>query len=121
MGYKFNPFTNNFDKFDAIPDGQLSFQIEVPEVKNYYLLLKASSALTIDSITTKTISGTATFTLKINSTAITGITTITADSTEVTTSATALNDVSVGDDIILEVTSVSTPVDFIGTLNFNYK
>ncbi len=104
-----------------LPDGQIPFQIEAPTVKDFYLLLDAFDALTINSLRVKTISGTATISLRINGVDVTGISSVSASTTETTFTATANNTVSAGDDVILEVESVSSPQDLIGNVKLTFN
>jgi hypothetical protein len=103
-----------------LPDGQLPVMIEAPAVKDYYLLMSADAAIEIDSIKVKTISGALVFSLRINSTDITGISTVAAGPVEATFTATGANSLVAGDDLILEVESISSPVDFISNIIFSY-
>ena len=61
-------------------------------------------------------SGTATVTLKINSTAVTGLDTLSVTTTPQDNTATAALTISPGDNLILDVTVVGTPVDLSGTI-----
>jgi hypothetical protein len=62
-------------------------------------------------------SGTATFSVKINSTVVTGLSALSATTTEATATATALNVFEVGDDLVFTLSAASSPVDFDLTLN----
>lgn len=90
-----------------------------PAVATYTLLLSTVQAKTINSIRVQMDSGTAIFTLKINSTAITGLSAITATTTKTAYSATANNTMAVNDDLKIEFTSISSPVQFSLNIAFS--
>lgn len=80
--------------------------IEYPENKSYKVLLKAPFAMTITSVTTICTTGTATLTVKINSTALGG-TANSVSTTEQSQSHSSANIVAAGDDVVLTFSSVS--------------
>jgi hypothetical protein len=90
-----------------------------PAAATYTLLLATVQGKIIDSIRVKTDSGTATFALKINSTAISGLSAITATPTKTAYSATSGNVMAVDDDLKIEFTAVSSPVNFSMTIAFS--
>jgi len=90
-----------------------------PAAATYILLLATVQGKTINSIRVKTDSGTATFNLKINLTNISGLSSITATSTKTSYSATANNVMAIDDDLKIEFTSVSAPVNFSMTIAFS--
>ena len=98
---------------------QLTVLIEYPEAKDYRVLLKAETAMTITAITTRTSAGTATVTGKINSTALGG-TANSASTSEQTQAHSSANAVVAGDDIVLTVSAVSgaedLAVSIVGTI-----
>lgn len=96
--------------------GFISGQIEAPKVKTYTLDLSSVSEKTIQTITLKTTTGTATADVKIDGTTITGMSAISISSTETTATATALNSLAVGQTLTLVVTAISSPVDLVFTL-----
>lgn len=80
--------------------------IEYPEAKDYKIVVKSPLALTITSVTTICTTGTATLTVKINSTALGG-TANSVSTSEQSQAHTTANSVAVGDDIVLTFSSVS--------------
>jgi hypothetical protein len=89
--------------------------IAVPTNKDYTIALKAPFAFTITETTTKSVSGTCTATIKINSTALGGAA-HSVSSTEETIARSSANAVAVGDDIVITVSSNSTCLDFSFTI-----
>lgn len=85
--------------------------LEAATVKTYYLLPSANVAYTINNLYAGDVSGTATVAIKINGTAVTGLSAVSVTSTPGTTNATALNSVSVADTVTVVITAASTPVD----------
>ena len=84
-----------------------SWLIETPEDKDYRLIVNVPHAFTITSVTTIATAGTATATVKINSTALGG----TANSVSTTEQAQAhssANAMAAGDDLVLTLSSVSS-------------
>ena len=107
-------------------DGFLaSFIVEFPVIfaaptaGTYTLLLSTIREKTLNAIRVKTDSGTATFNLKINSTNITGVSSITATTSKTAYSATAANVMVVNDDLKIEITSVSSAVNLSLLLIFS--
>lgn len=98
--------------------GNNGFYDSAPAVGTIYWLAKSQTAFTINGLYgLKTTSGTATLSVKINGTAITGLSGITASSTSQDVVASGGNTVAIGDEVSVEYTSVSSPVD----LRFNLK
>jgi hypothetical protein len=91
---------------------EFPFTFAVPTVGTYTLILSTVKGKTLNAIRVKTDSGTATFNLKINSTNITGVSSITATSSKSSHDATAANVMVVDDDFRIEFTSVSSAVNF---------
>ena len=94
----------------AAKDGQvfaLPAFIEYPEAKDYKVLLKTPFAMTLTSVTTICKAGTATMTVKINSTALGGTSNSVSTSEQSQAHASA-NSVAAGDDIVLTSSSVSS-------------
>jgi len=83
------------------------------------LNLKAYAGYTIDSLTLQTDNGTLTVTVKINGTAITGLSGISATTTITETTATALKTVAVGDLVTIEWSTAytGTPTTIYTELN----
>ncbi|CAB4177872.1 hypothetical protein UFOVP1004_33 [uncultured Caudovirales phage] len=88
-----------------------------PIVGVIYLDQKAQVARTINGLYgLKTTSGTCTLSVKINGTAVTGLSALSVTSTSQDAVATAANTVAAGDIVTLEYTAVSSPVDMRATL-----
>jgi len=85
--------------------------------RTYCVLRNVPYAGRIEAASWKLTSGTATFSVKINSTVVTGLSALSATSTADTATATAQNVFSVGDDLVFTLSAASTPVDFDLTLN----
>lgn len=81
------------------------------------IVLKASRALTITETTTKCISGTATATFKINTTALGG-TANSVSSTEQSQAHSTTNSVAAGDDIVITISSASTCIGMSWSIEF---
>ena len=81
--------------------------IEYPDDKDYLVLLNWPYGVTIDSITTKCVSGTCTVTGKINGTPLGGASNSASTSEQVQTHETA-NVIQPGDDFVLTVSSNSS-------------
>lgn len=96
-----------------------SFFLEYPDAKDYRMVVNAALARTITSVTTRSSTGTATLTVKINTTALGG-TANSVSTTEQTQTHTTANSVAAGDDIVFTVSSVSScenvSVTLAGTL-----
>ncbi len=92
--------------------------LEAPTDKIFTLDEKAVFAYTINSITTKLVSGTVTVAVKINGTNVTGLSAISATSVQATTTASAANSVVAGDRVTLVTSSGSSPVDLAFTLKY---
>jgi hypothetical protein len=90
--------------------------IEAPTDKIFILDQSAAYAYDIDTLIAKTVSGTLSVAVQINGTPVTGINTLAVSSVEATGTATALNNVAIGDTVTLVVTSSSSPVDFSFTM-----
>ena len=84
----------------------MAFVIEFPDDKDYRVLINSPIAFTIDSITTKSSTGTCTLTGKINATALGG-TANSVSTSESEQTHTTDNAVAVGDDVVLTVSSNS--------------
>ncbi len=83
-----------------------SWLIEFPDDKDYKVVVNSALARTITGVTTITTAGTATVTIKINSTALGG-TANSASTSEQSQSHSSDNSVAVGDDIVITVSSTS--------------
>jgi len=98
---------------------ELPFVFVAPTVGTYTLLLSTAKGKTLNAIKVKTDSGTATFNLKINSTNITGVSSITATTSKAAYNATAANVMVIDDDLKIEITSVSGAVNLSLLLIFS--
>lgn len=94
-----------------------SFFIPNPVAKDYRLVVKARVARTITNVVAKTASGTCSLTVKIDSTALGGGSAISVTSTESDTAYTTNNNLSIEQDIVFTVGSVSSPLDLSITLS----
>lgn len=81
------------------------------------IVLKSSRAITITETTTKCVSGTATATFKINTTALGGTANSVSSSEDSQTHSSA-NDVVAGDDIVITVSSASSCVGMSWSIEF---
>jgi len=80
-----------------------------------YIFLKAEWACNVISFNCKTDSGTATIVVKKNGTAITGLTAVSCTSTTLDTAITAVA-IAIGDNITIEFSVVSSPVNLCAEL-----
>lgn len=94
---------------------QTTGNILTPTDTTYTLDQYAEYAYTINRITTKMTSGTATMKLQIDGVDVTGCTGIALSSSEVQTTCSAANVVSVGNTVTMVVSSSSTPVGYAFT------
>lgn len=101
---------------DTITDA-ISGLIEVPDDQDYRLVVKAPFAGTITETVTRSASGTATATFKVNTTALGG-TANSVSSTEDAQAHGSSNTFVAGDDIVLTVSSNSSCVDLSFTIKF---
>lgn len=81
-----------------------SFLIEYAEDKDYRVVVNSALARTITGVTTRSVSGTCTLTIKINTTALGG-TANSVSTSESTQAHSSANAVAVGDDIVLTISS----------------
>lgn len=97
-----------------------SWLIQFPEAGDYLVVVKSAVARTITEVTTKCTTGTATLTVKINSTALGG-TANSVSTSEQSQSHSSSNAVAADDDIVLTFSSVSgaenVSVKISGTLD----
>lgn len=84
-----------------------SFLIQYPEDGDYKVEVNAAIARTITSVTTICTTGTATLTVKINTTALGG-TANSVSTSEQTQAHTSANAIAAGDDMVLTFSSVSS-------------
>lgn len=104
-------------RLDSLKIETLTIHDTAPVVGSIYLDAKAQIARTINGLYgIRTTSGTATLAIKINGTAVTGLSAVSVTSTPQDVTASALNTVAAGDVVTLEYTAVSSPVDLRGTL-----
>lgn len=100
--------------------GQVDFisgLIELPEERDYLLVIKSPIALTITETTTKSTTGTCTATFKINSTALGG-TANSVSTSEQSQAHSTSNAVAVADDIVLTVSSNSASENLSFTIKY---
>ena len=96
--------------------------IEAGTAQTYPLILKARESLTIDSLAHRCDDGTLTgCAIKINSTAVTGLSSISVGTSITETSATGANSVAAGDIVIFETSTgyTGTPTAIDIQLNFH--
>lgn len=110
---------NNFGGTATVAD-QECFEIDLVTNNVYNIILKAKFAGTITSFAQSSTSlGTAgNYTIKINSTAVTGLSAITNTTAITDTSATALNTFVIGDAISVTFASTVALTNFCGQLSF---
>ena len=84
--------------------------IEAPAEQDYRIVIQAPFAFTINSTTTRCLSGTCTATFKINTTALGG-TANSVSSSEQEQTHSSSNSVSAGDDVVITISSNSSCVD----------
>lgn len=92
------------------------FFIEYPEDKDYRVVVKSAVARTITSVTTICTTGTATLTVKINSTALGGAANSVSTS-EQSQAHSSANSIAVGDDIVFTISGVSSAENVSITLS----
>lgn len=88
--------------------GGIGVQIQVPVITEYtvFAIPFDCTILKADWVTS---TGTATFSVKIGSTGVTGLTSLSATTSPGTADATAANLVSAGNNIVFDVTAISSP------------
>lgn len=99
-------------------EGFQHIEIETPVAGDITLIQSARWEMTIDSIIHQLTSGTITFSLKIETVSVAGISSITATTSEATSTATAANTLNIGDKLILSIISVSSPSKFSADIYF---
>ena len=105
-------------QMDALKVGSHRGHIETPTAKTYYLDQYAEFAYTINRITIDMSAGTATAKLTIDGVDVTSCTSISASTTEATTTCTGANSVAVGNTVALVITSPSSAADFAFTVKY---
>ena len=117
----------NVDALPAIPSipeftqtGFLSIQIETVADKDYTFVLKSPIGGTITEVVTKSLSGTATATVKINTTELGG-TPNSVSSAEQSQAHASANVFAVGDDIIVTMSANSACLMAAITVVFTYN
>ncbi len=110
--------TTTRTQVDSLPTQSFTGHIEAGSDKSYTLDEYAAYPYTINSLVTKMASGTVSVAVKIGSTAVTGISSHSATSSQVTSTASAANSVVVGNRVTLVFSSSSSPVDFAFTLKY---
>lgn len=93
-----------------------SFLIEAPANGDYRMMVNVPVGIKIASVTTVCASGTATLTVKINTTALGG-TANSVSSSEQTQAHSASNEMAAGDDLVFTFASVSSAVKVTVTLS----
>lgn len=102
------------------PNAALNFSLLNPANGTYTLMLSAPRSGTINSLKVGTDTGTCTVEIKINTTDVTGLSSVSVTSTAASTSATAANTFSSGDTIKMIVSSVaSSPTQLNASLNIS--
>jgi hypothetical protein len=91
--------------------------IEYPDAKDYTLWQRIPFAGTIDRTTVKTSAGTATVTVKVNTTAVGG-SAHSASSAEESIARTTTNTFAAGDDFVVTVASVSSAENLAVSIDF---
>ena len=97
----------NSEKASVSQTWEQTFLVEYPEEQDYKVVVKAALARTITSVTTICATGTATLTVKINSTALGG-TANSVSTSEQSQEHTTANAVAAGDDIVFTFSAVSS-------------
>lgn len=102
------PLNDAIIEFDRISGRlQCTGDVRYPEAADYRIVTNTRFPFTVDSATLETDAGTLTAAVKINSTAVTGLSAVAVTSTEAQTNATAANTASIGDNLLLTLSSVS--------------
>lgn len=96
---------------EAPGDSSLSGMIETPSVKTYTLIESATRSLTVSSLKMRLSSGSVTAKLQINGVDITGISSVSATTTQVTATASGANSIAAGARLTLVITSASSAAD----------
>jgi len=97
-------------------EDELSGQYESPSVKLYKVKVRASYAGTINSFACSTSAGSLTYSIQINGTAVTGLSSLSAGTSLSFTLATGANTFNAGDQIQINVTATSSATDFCWTM-----
>lgn len=95
----------------------ISGLVELPDDKDYLLVVKSPIAMTITETVTKSVSGTCTATFKINTTALGG-TANSVSSTEESQTHSSSNSLAAADDLVLTVSSNSSCDGLSFTIKF---
>ncbi len=102
---------------DDLAVGFLSGLILAPANKDYRLLINAPAAITVNSVTTISASGTCTATLKIGAVALGGAANAVSSSQQSQAHTTA-NEINAGDDLTLTVSANAACVDLSYTVEY---
>jgi len=94
-----------------------SFLFEAPENGDYRVVVNAQLARTIAGVTTRSAAGTATLTVKINTTALGG-TANSVSTTEATQSHSSANALAVGDDVVFTFSSATGDLEKVSVTLF---
>ena len=101
----------------AVTGLKVSLYGDLESGQSFVLDLKAWDAYTITDVTAKLAAGTATVTLKINGTAITGLTGIAVTNVKADFIGTAANLVAVGDEVTIEIVSATNAFNLDLSIN----
>lgn len=112
----FGPMESLRSELDALKVDQIMGMIENPAAKTYTIDLNGKFAYDVEELTIQLSAGTITAALKIDGTAITGISAAAVTTTEQTFSATAANSLAVGQTLTLVTTADSTTGDLFFTV-----
>lgn len=104
---------------NAIGRQQATYHIVGVENKTYTLEMNSRYGYTIESISYKTDSGTATIAVQIGGSNVGALGSLSATSTMQTTSATTDKTVAIGDDVTLVVSGISGASDLTININWN--
>jgi hypothetical protein len=97
----------------------LSGMIETPQIKTYTFISASVSNISLTSIEINTLSGTATGTINISGTPVTGMTAFSITSSSQTFIATGANSVTAGQSVTFVISASSAPVDLVFTLEYS--
>ena len=107
-----------YDIIETLRQRMIQFGDVAPADGTYALVSKSTQAFTINGIKgLKTSSGTLTLAIKINGTNVTGLSSLSVTSTAQDATATAANNVAVGDRVTAVISSSSSPADLEATLD----
>jgi hypothetical protein len=111
-------FVSTLDVIDDYAKGEIAGEFTAPGNRAYVLQLSAPYTYTITSLVTQTTAGTATVTVAINGTTVTGLGSIAVGTTLTTSTATALNAVAAGAKVTLTFSNVTGTSEFCYSLRY---